>query len=267
MTVNELTYFPVSGHWYDVEAPDTSASTNTPQFLVISAFVTFTPRLKPGTVAYITNLDLGAQLPPPSGLTITPSTTGGTLPSGAHYWTITSTNPNGETTKSNEVTATLTGSTSSAVLTWTPDNASTHKVYRGTTTGGENVLVATITPGSTLTYTDTGTAGTSATPPTTNTAELSANTAIAMPSITGRILEGELQTINRDDTPMLQLLANSDILGLTTPLIYDVAFSNVVYASSAQTLQNFAFTAPTDTTPIDLTDPALTRLEYNPTNY
>lgn len=157
MTVNQLTYFVVSGHWHDVEAPDPSDNTNNLQFQVITAFVTFTPRLKPGTVEYITNLDLG---------------------------------------------------------------------------GGN-----------------------------------SANTALAIAPVTARILQGELQTINREDTPDLHLLANSAVLGLTAPLIYDVAFTNVVYASTAQTIKNFAFTAPIDTTPIDLTDPALTRLEYNPTNY
>src|SRR5437879_10537058 len=64
MTVNQLTYFTVTGHWYDVEAPDTSGSTNKPQFLVVSAFVTFTPRLAPGTSIPISNLDLGYVLNP-----------------------------------------------------------------------------------------------------------------------------------------------------------------------------------------------------------
>lgn len=153
---NELTYFPVNGHWYDVEAPITSGSTNAAQFLVVSAFVTFTARLAPGTVEYISNLDLG---------------------SGA-----------------------------------------------------------------------------------------SANVALAIAPIQARIWEGALATINQADTAGVQLLANSPILGLSS-LIYDVAFTNVVYASQARVLSNFAFTAPTSSTPVDLSDPALTRLEYNPTGY
>lgn len=155
-TPNELIYFTTTGHWYDIEAPSTSGNTNTPQFVVISAFVTFTPRLKPGTVVYVPNLDLGN--------------------------------------------------------------------------------------------------------------DTSANTGVAIAPITGRILQGELQTINREDTPDLQLLANSPILGLDQ-LIYDVSFSNVVYASAGRTITNFAFTAPTDASTVDLTDPALQRLTYDPTAY
>lgn len=156
MTANELTYFTVEGDWYDVEAPATSGSTNTPQFLVVSAFVTFTARLAPGTVVYVPNLDLG------SGV--------------------------------------------------------------------------------------------------------SASTAVAIAPVTARIYEGQLQTIDQADTPNIQLLANSTILGLTS-LIYDVSFSDAVYAGNAQVLSNFAFTAPTTATTISLTDPTLTRLQYNPTDY
>ena len=164
MTANELTYFTVQGHWYDVEAPDTSGSTNALQFLVISGFVTFTPRLRPGTVVYIPNLDLDG----------------------------------------------------------------------GTT---------------------------------------SANTALAIAPVTARILQGELQTIDRTDVPELQLLANDANVSASlsaqgvNSLVYDVSFSNVVYASAGQTLNNFAFTAPTTATTVDLTDPAFERLAYNPGAY
>jgi hypothetical protein len=102
--------------------------------------------------------------------------------------------------------------------------------------------------------------------PVTNTAEASANTALAIAPITARIYEGELQTINQAGTPGVSLLSNSSALGLTS-LIYDVSFDQVVYAAKAQELTNFAFTAPTDSTPIDLASPTLTRLTYNPTNY
>jgi hypothetical protein len=264
MTVNELTYFPVIGKWYDVEAPITSGSTNEPQFLVISAFVEFTARLAPGTVENIQNLDLGFTIAAPAGLAVTASGTGGTLAAGTYFWVVTATNANGETLKSNEVQATVTGATSSAALTWSSvDGATGYKIYRGTSTTNENKLVGSST---TLTYTDTGSAGTTASPPTTNTAESSANTTLAIAPVQARIYDGELQTIDQADTPNIQLLANTAILGLST-LIYDVAFTDVVYASEAQVLSNFAFTAPTTNTTVDLSDPALTRLEYNPTNY
>lgn len=267
MTVNQLTYFTCVGHWYDVEAPDPSGSTNQPQFNPISAFVTFIPRLAPGSIEYITNLDLGFTLLPPGSITRTPSTSGGTFTAGTYYWVITATNANGETTKSDEVTATLTGSASSVALSWALSRGATgYKVYRGTTAGTEGTLVTTLTGNGTLTYTDTGSAGTSASPPGTNTAEASANTGEAIATVTARILQGELQTIDRTDTTGLQLLANTAVLGLES-LIYDVSFTNVVYANAGQTLKNFAFTAPTSATTIDLTDPTLTRLAYNPSGY
>lgn len=54
------------------------------------------------------------------------------------------------------------------------NGATGYKVYRGTTAGGQNVLVATL--GKVTTYTDTGTAGTASTVPASNTAGVSAPT-------------------------------------------------------------------------------------------
>lgn len=94
------------------------------------------------------------------------STTGGTLPAGATFWKVTATAAGGEGIGSNEVTATLTGATSSQVLTWTAVTGATgYNVYRGTVAGAENILVAKLA--TVLTYTDTGlNIGTQA-PPTT----------------------------------------------------------------------------------------------------
>lgn len=146
----ELTYFTVTGHWYDVSAPDSTGSTNTPTFAGSTANVTFTPRIAPGTAVYISGLDLD----------------GGT------------------------------------------------------------------------TY---------------------ANTAVTLAPVLAQINGGELETINAADTAGVQLVANSAALSLPT-LIYDVSFTGI-------DLANFAFTAPTDATPVDLTDPALTKLPYDPTSY
>ena len=126
----------------------------------------------------------------PSGLGGAPSTTGGTFAAGTYYWTVTATTANGETVASNEITATLTGSTSSNVLTWTQVTGATgYKVYRGTVSGQENKLITTIGSGSTVTYTDTGTAGATGFPPTTNTATIPAPTTLAgTPSTAGGTL-------------------------------------------------------------------------------
>lgn len=66
---NELVYFTVQGHWYDVEAALTSGSVNTPQIEYVSAFVTFTPRLTPGTILYIANFDVSSLDSSGQGLT------------------------------------------------------------------------------------------------------------------------------------------------------------------------------------------------------
>lgn len=108
-------------------------------------------------------------LAPVVGLTMSTLTlgatagTGGTHTAGTKYWKVTALNAMGETIGSNEVSATLT-STSTQVLNWTAVPGSTgFNIYRGTVPGQENVLVATV--GVVATYTDTGAAGTAQQPP------------------------------------------------------------------------------------------------------
>lgn len=113
----------------------------------------------------------GTTISVPSGVTATGSGTGGTFAAATYYWKITATNFAGETTGSSEVSAVLTGSTSSSALAWSAvTGANGYKVYRGTASNTENVLVTTITNGATVAYTDTGSAGTAATVPVSNTA-------------------------------------------------------------------------------------------------
>lgn len=113
-------------------------------------------------------------LPAPVVSAPTTATTGGTLPASTQYfYVVTATNANGETIASNEVTQTTGSGTSTNTisLSWANvQHAYGYKVYRGTTTGGENALLTTITSGATVTYTDTGTAGSAATPPGASTA-------------------------------------------------------------------------------------------------
>src|SRR6516225_860222 len=107
-----------------------------------------------------------ASLPVPSGLTVTPSATGGTFAAGAEFWVITATTANGETTKSNEVTTTFSGSTSSATLNW-PAQPNAVNI--------KNLLVTTLA-GTATSYVDTSTSSGSATPPGSNTATITTKT-------------------------------------------------------------------------------------------
>lgn len=94
--------------------------------------------------------------------------------------------------------------------------------------------------------------------------DLGYDTALAVTPIIGQITGGQLCSIDIPDTPGVQLLSNTANLGLAglgiSDLVYDVAFSSIVYAHQGYTLGNFAFVAPTDETPVNITDPTLTRL-------
>jgi hypothetical protein len=100
----------------------------------------------------------------------TTSGTGGTFTAGSVFWVVTATDGEGnETVKSNEVTAVM-AATSSQALSWAVvPGATGYKIYRGTATGVYNKRVVAISDGATVTYSDLGNAGTSASPPVTGT--------------------------------------------------------------------------------------------------
>ncbi len=94
---------------------------------------------------------------------------GGTFGAGTYFWKVTAVTGYGETTGSNEITATLV-STGRKAMSWAAvAGAELYKVYRGTVSNTQNVLVATL-DSATITYTDTGIAGTAATVPSSSTA-------------------------------------------------------------------------------------------------
>lgn len=162
----ELTYFPVTGYWYDVESPPLTGGSNQLQFQVISAFVTFWP-------GYI---DI---------------------------------------------------------------NGAPQVFPQGFTTLVENL--------------DLGD-------------QVGFDVAVALAPIQARILEGQLETIDHNNAAGLNLLANTDILNLDgqgySQLIYNVQFTDVVYANNTQQLANFSFIASTDETALCITDPGMFRMPY-----
>jgi hypothetical protein len=115
-------------------------------------------------------------LSPPAALIGIRLATGGTLAAGTYYYVVTAVNANGETTVSNEVSVPATGTTSSVTLNWQPAGSGNfgptgYRIYRGTAAGGENALIGTVA-GTVLTFTDTGAAGSVATPPTSSGASV-----------------------------------------------------------------------------------------------
>jgi hypothetical protein len=81
-------------------------------------------------------------LPAPAGLIDNVSTNGGSFAAGAYYWVVTARNAAGETTPSNEITSTLTGTTSSVTLGWSNVVGATgYNIYRGSNATGTPVTL------------------------------------------------------------------------------------------------------------------------------
>jgi len=109
----------------------------------------------------VTVADTGTTAPV---ITLGTATSGGAFTAGAQFWVVTAIVGGVESVASNEVTATLTSDQEQPINWSAVASATGYNVYRGTTTGMETVLVATL--GAVVTYTDTGTAGVAGVPPT-----------------------------------------------------------------------------------------------------
>jgi hypothetical protein len=117
----------------------------------------------------------GAGVDPPI-VTLLPASLGGILATDTYYYKVTAVNANGETT-GNEVSCAVTGPTGSVALSWNSvPTATSYSVYRGTSSGGENLKIVNVT---TTSYTDYGGLHTSASPPSSNTAGLTPPTMTA----------------------------------------------------------------------------------------
>lgn len=116
------------------------------------------------SIEFITHTANTVGLPAPV-ITLGAASAGGSFAAGTYFWKLTATNTGGETIASNEVTATLTANQEQPINWTAVAGADGYRLYRGTAAGAENVLVAVIASGATVTYTDLGAAGTEATPP------------------------------------------------------------------------------------------------------
>ena len=263
MTANTLTYFPVQGSWYDVESPLLSGSTSAPQFLIISGFVTFYPRVGAGQVLRISNLELSAPVNAVQVITIAGQSLGGTftLSYGGYTTSAIAYNATAATVQTAITGLTSVGASNAAV---TGNNGGPWTCTFQNTLGGQALATMTITPSLTGTNTSAGIQTT-----TIGQTEIDASTSVALAPITGRIYNGVLSTIDATNTVGIQLLANTTpiqtaltAIGISS-LIYDVQFSNVIYNLGAtNALTPFAFTAPTSNTTVTLTDPNQTLLPY-----
>lgn len=109
------------------------------------------------------NVTVASAGPTSPVITLGTATTGGTFSAGSKYWVVSAVNASGvESFPSNELTATLTLNQEQPINWSAVTGAVSYNIYRGTTAGAENVLVATV--GAVTTYTDTGIAGTTGSP-------------------------------------------------------------------------------------------------------
>ena len=113
----------------------------------------------PDQALTVNNGTINVRLAPPGSLAATPSASGGTLASNTYFYQAIALDAAGGTTvASNEASAVVTGPNGSVSLTWSAvTGAASYRVYRGTSTGGENVFYTSATNS----FTDTGAANTS----------------------------------------------------------------------------------------------------------
>lgn len=109
----------------------------------------------------------------PAGLAATPVSGGSLTTATTYYYAVTAKMPGWETLASTPVSCAASSPNLSASLSWTQTtNATGYNIYRGTASNALDTLVTSITGASTVTYTDTGSAGTAVVAPSTDVVNL-----------------------------------------------------------------------------------------------
>lgn len=210
------------------------------------------------------------QLLAPVQAAATSSTSGGTLPATSTYrYVLTATNAAGETTVSNEQTITTgAGSTNSNTVNWAVVNGATgYKIYRTAAGGGTGteLLLATVSGGSTISYVDTGALTPAGAQPASNTALASG--VYTPPTKYGPITSESLKYVQATTwrRPIRQSVDNiggvpgnvhveGDVVieGLTDMMIYFHRASRATLVKSGPTgsLYSYTFTPSAVATPI-----------------
>jgi hypothetical protein len=227
-----------STYYYEVSALNAAGETLPSSEVYISGS-SFTPISSPGTP------------------TLADSSTAGSLAtSTTYYYKVTALTSNGETLPSAEASIS-TGSDTSITISWTAvTGATSYNVYRGTTSGGENTYFNTTS----TSYTDTGAAGTSATPQSSNqtdqlgigTSSPSANLDVAGTTLlsSGSSTAFQIQNANGYNVFSVNNVNGEALLGSSNQLNGVLAFANnnnanVVSFSAASGSAGYSLTLPT----------------------
>ncbi|MHB8443125.1 MAG: hypothetical protein ACYDAS_02035 [Patescibacteria group bacterium] len=118
------------------------------------------------------SVTVNTTISPPTGVTSSVGTSGSVgsnlVASTTYYYVITATTPNGETTKSLEVSAAEVAIAYPITISWSADSGATgYNIYKGTVSGQEQFL-ASVSGGSTTSYVDSGNQATTTWPTTTS---------------------------------------------------------------------------------------------------
>lgn len=261
-TFTQLVFFPVTGYFNAICDPATDHTVNLPEIQPVNALITFRPRLQIGQLLFMSDYLITSPFNAVQLVTLIGNVTGGTF----------------TLTYQGQTTGALDWDIASADLQAALEDLSTIGVGNVTVTPGQapeswhvefvgalgNQVIPTMTGDGVELTNPQGNGFCEVTVVITESGSglVIGDTAICLPTLTARIFEGVLSTIDYVDTPGFQLPANIGALNLGGPLIYDVSFSSVTFNQANQFLAPFAFYAPTDATPVSLTDPGLEKLAW-----
>lgn len=178
--------------------------------------------------AYTVDNTLTDTLSTPTGVTATPSTTGGTLAAATYSYRVSAVNARGETLASTAVTAITTGTTGSVAVAWAAvsvptgvDPVTGYRVYGRTGTVG----LLTTTAAGTLSYTDTGAATPGAAVATANTTAVPAGSAPGF--VTVAVLGPGGALVAAATKTALQNAMDAQAQGNLAPRVIDPTITNV----------------------------------------
>jgi hypothetical protein len=261
---NSIQFFEVTGSFYAVADPSVSGTINDPIMQPVNALALFTPRLPVGFQAFVPDYLITAAYNAEQTVSMIGNPVQGT-------WQL---NFNGQLTSvmpynvspsalQTALAALSTIGTGNVLVTSGLNPQSYNVEFTGSLGGTE--LLPLVPTWSDLTdangYDCTITVATTAL----GSPQITADTSISVPPRQGRIMSGVLSTIDYTDTPGVMLTSDDPLLSIPAayePLIYDVMFSAATFNGANQVLGNFAFQAPTDGTPVDLTGATLPKQNY-----
>jgi hypothetical protein len=265
--MSTLTFFEVTGDYHAVDDPAPYSTSNDANVEAVQGLVTFRPRLPKGFTAYVDAYDISPNANCKQSVTLIGAITGGLW--GLNFdglWT--------DPYIPAGATASVVQAAVEAIPTVGAGNVSVSKAA-GVGTPYEFEFIGALAalpqnqmlPDASQLTVSSGTPHVSVVMTVPGSAQRQAPSAIGLPPRQGRIwTTGQLCSINVVDSPHVELTANVG-LGLDDPefpLIYDVSFTKVWFNDAERNLAPFAFVAPTDSTPVCITDPDLERLVYEP---